>query len=213
MKQIILFIIAALIFSNTTAQISIKGIVTDEISPLPSANIYLKNSTKGTTSDEQGNFILNAKKGDTIVVSYTGYLTKEIIIDHQESLYITLDNESLEEVVVIAQGVKTCTRTIYCYSSIITTTKEREFLPKTNTLPSLFPNPSSGGIFNLKMPTLYKEVQVIVSNLLGQQVLTKTYQNANANIIIDLTSVNTGIYLINILADGERLPTQKAIRK
>ena len=63
------------------------------------------------------------------------------------------------------------------------------------------------------MPTPYKEVQVYVTNLLGQQVQSKRYQNTTTSITLDLASARTGIYLINMVADGERLPTQKAIRK
>lgn len=70
--------------SILTAQIKeLQGIVIDSHEhPLLLANIVLLNSTIGTTTNENGNFILNAEfdSGDVIQVSYVGYKTKKIII-------------------------------------------------------------------------------------------------------------------------------------
>lgn len=224
MKQPTLILITIILCSiSSIAQTTIKGTITDEINPLEWANIYIKNGSKGTTSDDQGNFTLDAKKGDTLIISYTGYKTKEIVIDSQKEVAVKLEGESLDEVIVVFQEIKMEKRPFGCFRSICNygtctytdikiETSTDDSLTK-NMNPSLSPNPSSDGIFNLKMAQSYKEVQVYVTNLLGQQVQSKAYQNTNNSITVDLSSVRTGIYLINSIADGQPLPTQKAIRK
>ena len=210
MKQITLLFIAFHFFSLTTAQTIIEGSVSDRIAPLPWANIHIKNSTIGTVSDEKGNFTLEAKKGDTLSISYTGYQTKEVVIDNQESVVVMLENESLDEVVVTAWAPRRISCGITCYTIIETTEISKKIMNKST--PSLYPNPSSDGVFNLKMTNSYKEVQVFVTNMLGQHIQSRTYQNTQTAISLDISSQRTGIYLINIIADGKRLPTQKAIR-
>lgn len=230
MKKMILFGIASIFFCTIAiSQVTIQGTVTDEISPLEWANIYIKNSTTGTTSGKAGNFTLDVKKGDTIIVSYTGYQTKEITINDQTYIPITLENESLDEVVVTGYSVTKKT-IILCGDRVLCVDRGYRTIPsmtlhctaqgilinsKDNTetiSPSLFPNPSLGGVFNIKMIHPYKEVHIMVTNLLGQNVQSRTLQNTNSSITLNLTSVKTGVYLINMVADGERLPTQKAIR-
>ncbi len=222
MKQITLILIAFHFSSLMTAQTTIQGNVTDEISALTWANIHIKNSTIGTTSDKKGNFTIEANKGDTLAISYTGYQTKEIVINNQKFIPVTLDNETLDEVVITKHYSRTKTMIICGKISVYTTQCKTQGI-KIETLaediisekipPSLYPNPSSDGIFNLKMANSYKEVQVYVTNILGQQVQSRVYKNTRNLVSLDLSSLRTGIYLINSIADGKRLPTQKAIRR
>ena len=44
------------------------------------ANILVKGTTNGTITDFDGNFTLEAKKGDVIVISFIGYKTQELPI-------------------------------------------------------------------------------------------------------------------------------------
>ncbi|WP_299767357.1 carboxypeptidase-like regulatory domain-containing protein [uncultured Dokdonia sp.] len=212
MKKITLFAILLYAFNTLSAQTTIKGTVTDEISALEWANIYIKNSTIGTTTDANGNFKLQVQKGDTLAISYTGYQTKEIVVNTQKFIPITLENESLDEVIITSQSSRRVTCSTRCSWTVVTE-EVSENLSNSFSTPSLYPNPSSNGIFHLTMSTPYKEVQVTVTNLLGQQVHSKRYQNTKTSITLDLASVRTGIYLINMIADGVGLPTQKAIRK
>ena len=58
-----------------TAQEVIKGIVMDSatFSPLPYVNVRVKNQSRGTTSDDQGNFSLVSFRSDTLVFTFIGY--------------------------------------------------------------------------------------------------------------------------------------------
>jgi TonB-linked SusC/RagA family outer membrane protein len=91
-------------------QISIKGTIIDESTsePLPGANIQVKGTTTGTITDLNGGFTIEAKQGDVLVISFVGYIPKEITVTDQAVLNVSLapDIQSLEEVVVVGYGTQ-----------------------------------------------------------------------------------------------------------
>lgn len=86
----------------------VKGkVVNEEGKPLAGASIMIKNSSRGTTSDADGNFSLEAEAGTTLVISYVGHAKKEIVVQGSTtSLQVMLVAEAgnVEDVVVIAYG-------------------------------------------------------------------------------------------------------------
>lgn len=91
------------------AQQSITGSVTDASGPLPGASVVVKGSTKGTQTDFDGNYTLSNVDGSAILVfSYIGYATKEVPVNNQTSINVTLDQDSqaLDEVVVVGYGTQ-----------------------------------------------------------------------------------------------------------
>ena len=52
-------------------QASLKGVVEDEFGPVAGASVVVKGTTNGTVTDMNGNFVLEVKKGDVIVISFT----------------------------------------------------------------------------------------------------------------------------------------------
>ncbi|MDW5289173.1 TonB-dependent receptor [Formosa sp. PL04] len=91
--------------------LEIKGIVYDAItnSPLPGVNVIVKNTSKGVTTDFDGNFIItNRKIGDVLVFSYVGFTKQEITITNSKLLNIQLqeDAQSLDEVIVVGYGTQ-----------------------------------------------------------------------------------------------------------
>lgn len=76
--------------------------------PIIGANIYQKGTTNGTIADIDGNFVLEVPKGASIVVSYIGYNTRELIINTNSNYEVVLteDTQNLEEVVVVGYGTQ-----------------------------------------------------------------------------------------------------------
>jgi Susd and RagB outer membrane lipoprotein/CarboxypepD_reg-like domain len=73
------FFLAGLLFClNLQAQI--KGQISDaaDKQPVSGASIAVAKSSKATTTDLQGNFSIDAKKGDKITVSFIGYQTDKL---------------------------------------------------------------------------------------------------------------------------------------
>jgi iron complex outermembrane receptor protein len=94
--------------AQSGADISVKGIVKDPSGEsIIGASVFVKGTTStGTITDFNGNFILNAPANGTLVVSYVGYITKEIPINSQTNFNIILQEnaELLSEVVIIGYG-------------------------------------------------------------------------------------------------------------
>ena len=85
----------------------VSGRVLDENGQgLPGANILIKNTTEGTITNSEGNYVLNVNTGNILVFSFIGYLSKEIKFTGSVRLDITLkpNIEDLEGVVVIGYG-------------------------------------------------------------------------------------------------------------
>ena len=84
----------------------ITGIVSDELGTLPGATVVVKGTTRGTTTDFDGMFSLEAAKGETLVVKYVGFKDMEIVIDKRKEYKIELisSENQLESVVVAAYG-------------------------------------------------------------------------------------------------------------
>lgn len=77
--------------------------------PVLGASISVKNSKSATTSDLTGNFSINAKAGETIVISFVGFITQNInIYASTENLLVPLTEEygKLNDVIVIGYGVQ-----------------------------------------------------------------------------------------------------------
>jgi len=113
MRQIFLKILTLCFFTYASGQnIEISGTITDAESgfPVPGANILVKNTTKGTVSDFDGNFtISDVEPGSTLSFSYLGYLTYEVVVNDNSNLNIQLvpDIAKLDEVIVIGYGTQT----------------------------------------------------------------------------------------------------------
>ena len=91
---------------NTFAQqIVVKGIVKDTTGePIIGANVIVKGTTNGTITDFDGNFLLNANKGDIIIISFIGYRSQEAQAAASMNIILKDDTELLDEVVVIGYG-------------------------------------------------------------------------------------------------------------
>lgn len=89
------------------AQTTVSGIVTEQETgtPLPGVNVFVKGTTNGTTTDFDGNYELTTENGSTLVFSYIGFQTAEIVVT-SENIDVALeeDREQLDEVVVIGYG-------------------------------------------------------------------------------------------------------------
>ncbi len=112
MKKKLTFLLFVLCMAGySQSQINLSGTVKDsEGNPLPGANILVVNSNIGTSSDFDGNFILNNINSNAeISFSYVGYKTQILRLNNKTELNIILEFDSnyLDEIVVIGyQSIK-----------------------------------------------------------------------------------------------------------
>jgi TonB-linked SusC/RagA family outer membrane protein len=87
----------------------IKGFVKDEAGKvLPGATITIKGTKKVTSADPNGMFSIDAEKGNSLEVSFVGFVTQDIVVGDQTNLIVSLVPQfnSLNEVVVVGYGTQ-----------------------------------------------------------------------------------------------------------
>ena len=78
--------------SDTGKDIEVSGVVVDEKDiPLPGANVVIKNSNIGISTDIDGRFVIKAKENDILVFSYIGMETKESIVNSNVKVVMKID--------------------------------------------------------------------------------------------------------------------------
>ena len=107
-----LTVIIVLFFSfQSFSQTELKSTVVDTLDsfPIGSASVYIKNTTLGTVTNIDGNFVLQVPKkheNDTLIISSIGYSTFKVPIngfDNTQTIYLKEEVASLDEIVLVAE--------------------------------------------------------------------------------------------------------------
>ncbi len=101
------------IFGGTVAcsQQTVNGTVLDEATRqgVPNVSVTIKGTTKGTTTNSEGNYTITKENENTILVfSVIGYATRELRVGAGLSLSINLtrDSKALDDIVVVGYGTQ-----------------------------------------------------------------------------------------------------------
>ena len=124
----------------------ITGVVVDEANqPLPGVSIVEKQTKKGTVTDANGQFSIDVNTGATLVFSFIGFASQEVVVGQQTTLRVQLKEEMNQLAEVVAVGYQTLRKSDV--TGAISNVKAREL--------------------NLAAPTLG---QALVGKLAGVQV-------------------------------------------
>ena len=97
-------LVLALMSTVAWAQ-TVSGTVTDENNqPLPGATVVVQGTNTGTTSDFDGNYQISATQGQTLVFSYVGYATQNVVVSAATHNVSMQTDNALDEVIVTGQG-------------------------------------------------------------------------------------------------------------
>ena len=114
MKNFKLFLLTVIVFLPLSlfAQQTVNGKVTEKAtgSELPGVDIIIKGTTKGASTNFDGNYSLeNVNQGDVLVFSYIGFTTLEVTVGANATINVamTQDTENLDEIVLIGYGTTT----------------------------------------------------------------------------------------------------------
>jgi len=103
-----LFLITSISFVTIAQEKSVSGKVVDsgDGSGIPGVSIIIKGTALGTITDIDGNYTLSAGSNSSLLFSYIGYATEEVIVGNQTVINISLviDITTLSEVVVVGYG-------------------------------------------------------------------------------------------------------------
>lgn len=104
-----LFIMLILVSGIGAQEISVSGTVTDakDNIGLPGVTILQKGTTNGTVTDIDGNYSIAVPQNSTLVFSYIGYETQEVIVTQQKiDIQLAVKSQMLEELIVIGYGTQ-----------------------------------------------------------------------------------------------------------
>ena len=104
----ILTLLLAFVVQFTFAQENtITGTVVDDDGlPLPGVNVIIQNTNRGTQTNFDGEYTIDASQGEVLVFSYVGYETATVVVGTPSIIDVTLgpDSSELDEVLVVAYG-------------------------------------------------------------------------------------------------------------
>lgn len=84
----------------------VNGVVSDKGGALPGANVLVKGTTRGVSTDIDGYFEIEVAYGEELVFSFIGLRDKEIIVEKNNyNVVLESDAKLLDEVVVGAMGI------------------------------------------------------------------------------------------------------------
>lgn len=186
MKQLITtLLMVALTTAAVVAQRSIMGVVSGSDGELLiGATVAVKGTTVGTRTDVNGKYTLSAPDGSTtLVVSYTGYKTKEVTLGTSNAVDVTLEEgTNLSEVVITATGL-TRNKSDVVYANQTVNSEDLNAVTNRSVLNSL-----QGKVAGVKIGSSSGAVGASTRVVLrGETSLT---QGNNALIVIDGVPVN-----------------------
>lgn len=113
MKTVKTLFSLTLLFLALTLQaqkVSVTGQVSDAETGegIPFAGVFIKGTTTGVASDDQGAFIIDVSKGDILLVSSIGYVEQEVTVESGRKIIVKLrpDSQAIDETIVVAYGVQ-----------------------------------------------------------------------------------------------------------
>ena len=108
LKVLFLMLGLAFGFQGYSQGVKVSGRVTDanDGQTIPGVSILIKGTSSGTITDIDGKYTLNADAGSTLVFSFVGYNTQEVLVGAQTNLNVVMvpSVTTLEEAVIIGYG-------------------------------------------------------------------------------------------------------------
>ena len=87
---------------------TITGTVTNEAGQImPGVNVFDKTAKKGTVTDANGKYSIVSNEGNTLVFSFVGYESKEVLVGKSSQINVKLFENSQELQEVVAIGYST----------------------------------------------------------------------------------------------------------
>jgi TonB-linked SusC/RagA family outer membrane protein len=115
---------------------TVTGVVSDKTGPLPGANVVVKGTKRSAQADFDGKYSIQAKAGEVLVISFTGYNNTSVTVGDSNVYSVTLsDGIKLDEVVV--EGYRTTTKASSVVAQQTVDAKTIENRPNANVINTL----------------------------------------------------------------------------
>ena len=97
------------IISTTNNPVTITGFVSYELGPIAGANVVVKGTTRGISTDYDGKYSIEVNEGEILTYNYIGFKTIEIIVDSKSTaINVTMieDGTLVSTGIVLIGGIK-----------------------------------------------------------------------------------------------------------
>ncbi|NJO25056.1 MAG: SusC/RagA family TonB-linked outer membrane protein [Bacteroidia bacterium] len=148
--------------------IQITGRITGEAGePLGGVSISIKGTSRGTTTDNNGNFTISTPENATLVISYIGYVSQEVAVNSRNVINVQLapSARKVDEVVVIGYGV--AAKRDLTGSIVKVSGKEVADKPNVNPVASLQGKVAGVSIVNSGTPGQEPDIRIRGTNSLS----------------------------------------------
>ncbi len=150
----LVFIMTIVSLSTFAQTAKVSGKIIDEKNQaLVGVSVVVKGTTKGTVSDAEGNYSIEADGGQTLSFSFVGYTSKEVAINNQSTVNVSLaeDAAALDEVVVTGVFDKRTRMESSVAISTLSTKQLDRIVPSSGidllkNLPGVYVNSSKGEV-------------------------------------------------------------------
>lgn len=135
-----LLVICLLTCSNIVfAQQQISGVIKDEQGqPLPGANVLLKGTSNGVTTDAVGKFAIETTSPqDVLVISFIGYASQEIVVGNQTTFDIVLQADVTKLAEIVVTGYTTEKRADFTGAVAVVDMAKTRDIPRANVMQTL----------------------------------------------------------------------------
>ena len=117
---LLLFCVTTASYSQTKKNI-LSGVVSyPDGEPLPGANVLIKGTTVGASTDFDGIYNISVASGQTLIFSYVGMKSKEVVYTGQQEINVSLEEKAdeLDEITLVAFGKQKKSSVIASVSTI-----------------------------------------------------------------------------------------------
>lgn len=169
LRLVLMMLFAGVLQKNAQAQNLVSGTVTDSSGqPLSGVSVQVKNTAKGTTTNELGTYSINAISTDILVFSYVGYQPQELTVGNRSTVDINLSSSAatLTDVVVIGYG--TANKRDLTGSITTVTGKEIQDKPNSNPVSSLQGKVTGLSVVTNGTPGAQPDIRIRGTASLGQ---------------------------------------------
>ncbi|MGM0666757.1 MAG: SusC/RagA family TonB-linked outer membrane protein [Bacteroidota bacterium] len=129
---------------------TVTGTITaaDDGTTIIGATVTVKGTTRGVTSDLDGNYSIEVEEGETLVFSFVGMKTQEIVVGSSNTIDVILEPDLLgiDEVVVIAYG--TTKKESFTGSASVVKSEKLSRNPTTSVVKALQANAAGVQVVN-----------------------------------------------------------------
>lgn len=108
MRKILFLILMVSSVCLQAQNLTVRGVVSDESEALPGVSILIEGTSKGTVTDLNGHYSIEAKKGSKLIFSYIGYRSQTITVTNQTTLNVVMKTDAiqLDEAIVVGYATQ-----------------------------------------------------------------------------------------------------------